>query len=316
MIYNFELQKMDNIKKNLKNTNYYRSISIFLECLTTVSDNCSHKINIDFSNSITFESSGIDSSIETIKSLEFLLLKENYIDVYVLLRKIRDNLLLSCVILNESLNYHFNLDLNENFFDRNLSIKKINCAIKLFLKQKEEQNNSSNIKKAINYFYNKKLDEVSEESTLNSENENLIRKYINYSKYKKYFDEEFNKLEYPQNLLKNIEKKLNNFVHSNGISFFDNNRLKYTIGFKNLIDDIINILENIVKVFVIYVFSIDGTLVQSSDYIDALDAGIKPIEGCQNRISGSIKYMIEKIKNDSIETYEQLKKYNKYAMEI
>lgn len=112
-----------------------------------------------------------------------------------------------------------------------------------------------------------------------------------------------------------MTRELNNYVHSNGFRYLTNIEIMKS-GFETIVSDIMKLMRNMLEIFVIYIFYIDSTLLQSSDYVDYLDFGCTPPDGVQYCVAPVIKNVIAMIKEDSIETYKMMLADNKYGMKI
>ena len=79
-----------------------------------------------------------------------------------------------------------------------------------------------------------------------------------------------------------IGKKLNNFVHGNGISYYNKWHWRYSRDeLKKSVDDIRHGLDYITTVFVFLLTLIKPSCIMSYDYIDSLDCGMNPLEQSQ-----------------------------------
>ena len=76
------------------------------------------------------------------------------------------------------------------------------------------------------------------------------------------------------------DRKLNNYVHANGIRFVMDNYI-YQDKKKNKEKELIETLQNITDIFLSLLSVIDSIKFHSSDYLDALEMGINPQEGSQ-----------------------------------
>ena len=76
------------------------------------------------------------------------------------------------------------------------------------------------------------------------------------------------------------DRKLNNYVHANGIRFVMDNYI-YQDKKENKDKELIETLQNITDIFLSLLSVIDSIKFHSSDYLDALEMGMKPQEGSQ-----------------------------------
>ena len=103
-----------------------------------------------------------------------------------------------------------------------------------------------------------------------SENKEDIKKFFDTSKYKSYLVSNNEKVKYIfENFLVDKwlreDRKLNNYVHANGIRYLMDNY----------------IYQNITDIFLSLLSVIDSIKFHSSDYLDALEMEMKPQEGSQ-----------------------------------
>lgn len=97
-----------------------------------------------------------------------------------------------------------------------------------------------------------------------------------------------------RNAWDNIGKNLNNFVHGNGIMFAQLNYANFDYKtIDKVLNDITFKLSYIVSVFVVLLTLIKPSLIASSDYVDALELGIQPVEGSQYNIAPFIQEFID-----------------------
>ena len=87
----------------------------------------------------------------------------------------------------------------------------------------------------------------------------------------------YNVLEKPENA---GDRKLNNYVHTNGIRYLTNNYIYQDI--KVQIDkELVETLQSITDIFLSLLSIIDSIKFHSSDYLDALEMDMEPQEGSQ-----------------------------------
>lgn len=97
---------------------------------------------------------------------------------------------------------------------------------------------------------------------------------------------------------KNIGTKLNDFVHANGISFYNEYFLNYTVqnGVQDLCKNLIMILNYITVIFVFLSALCKPISIMSSDYVDYLDCNETPPEGSQYWVAPFIVEFFEQRK--------------------
>ena len=88
--------------------------------------------------------------------------------------------------------------------------------------------------------------------------------------------------------------RLNNYVHANGIRYVMDNYI-YQDKKENKDKELIETLQNITDIFLSLLTVIDSIKFHSSDYLDALEMGMKPQEGSQYWVCPIIvEYMNER----------------------
>lgn len=118
-----------------------------------------------------------------------------------------------------------------------------------------------------------------------SENNKDRRQFFDTSKYKAYLISNNEKIKYIfdeflTDKWSEEDRKLNNYVHANGIRYvMDNYIYQKKKEYKD--QDLIGSLQNIVDIFLSLLSVIDSIKFHSSDYRDALEMDMKPLEGSQ-----------------------------------
>lgn len=116
---------------------------------------------------------------------------------------------------------------------------------------------------------------------------------------------------------KKISKDLNDFVHSNGRSFY-NRDYQYYVNTKSIQENVNKIkyeINYITSVFLFLLILIREDYIASTDYIDYLDCGLEPTEEMKYWVAAFIKkYIDEKMILVNSEWKEYLK--NRISMEI
>jgi len=118
-----------------------------------------------------------------------------------------------------------------------------------------------------------------------SENNKDRRQFFDTSKYKAYLISNNEKIKYIfdeflTDKWSEEDRKLNNYVHANGIRYvMDNYIYQKKKEYKD--QDLIGSLQNIVDIFLSFLSVIDSIKFHSSDYRDALEMDMKPLEGSQ-----------------------------------
>lgn len=244
---------------------------------------------------------GIDASIKTLKGIKSLCLIKDIPDVYLLLRKLRDNLFLD-LFLFESQKKFENVS-SETFTENDLKdpeslFEKIQNYTKSCI---EKEQNSPDLV-AINKWKQSKL--------LKIPNHDENKKIFRFDKFIYYICEN-NKLYkecYEQFLEKSFENYnliFNDFVHNNAESLLRNGG-----DYKTNILFIKKCLEDILEQFLVTLFFVDSNLFMSSDLIDALDAEMTPPENSQYFVMACIVEVFENIRNRDKKLFEFLMNNN------
>ena len=132
-----------------------------------------------------------------------------------------------------------------------------------------------------------------------SENNKDRKQFFDTSKYKSYLVSNNEKVKY---IFENFfvdkwlgeDRKLNNYVHANGIRFVMDNYI-YQDKKENKDKELIETLQNITDIFLSLLSVIDSIKFHSSNYLDALEMGMKPQEESQYWVCPIIvEYMNER----------------------
>jgi len=115
-----------------------------------------------------------------------------------------------------------------------------------------------------------------------------------------------------------IDRRLNDYVHSNGSKYTMSNLPNYVYNYrKDIINQLISTIRDIMVIFVSVIILIKPSYIQSSDYVDYLDAEETPPEGCQYWVGPIIKNFID---TDIVRVSSSLKQFlkdnNRYGMQI
>lgn len=186
------------------------------------------------------------SVCRTIETIDFCCYRNAYSDAYTLIRKFRDDLMQYLYLLNVIQNEH-NLD-NEG-----IEILAVEKWISNLLEKEENGFERSR------FFGNAKY-----KQNINKSNEKCKSIFENFFEGK-WFD---------------IDRKLNNYVHANGIRFINDNYI-YQSEKENKDRELLDTIQNITDIFLSLLSLLDSTKVRSSDYIDAIEMNLEPQEGSQ-----------------------------------
>ena len=304
-------KKIEFYRKELENAGFFKLKDSMKYCLDVIEDNVTNRCGIVGEKVLLYRTYGLSSSQYTCDVLEDLIVKEDFIDVFVLLRKIRDNLMLDCFLISET--RFGNIESDSIYNNADLSLEELTPDILVEFIQKiiktKKIKGEEDIKKAVASFFENELH--------SSECTRYRKKYYEYDKYKTYFSRKYPSIEKSEYVEKinNMTRELNNYVHGNGARYLTNMRIVKS-GFETIVSDIMKLMRNMLAIFVIYIFYIDSTLLQSSDYIDYLDFGCILPDEVQYCVAPVIKNVIAMIKEYSIETYKMMLDDNKYGMKI
>lgn len=192
---------------------------------------------------------------------------------------------------------------NNNFFDykdlENVIINDENDFMKvvknLYINMDKEKH--LNFVKKLSGQEKMKSYKINKSSKTNLESE-IEKKFgaINLSKEFKYIEE--------------VKNELHNYIHKNGLQYINMKGINYY----NFLNEYLNKLLIIFKLYFKITFLLDGTCVSSSDYCDYLDCGAHPPEDCQYWVA---RIFDEYIFNQfDMEDKEWLKNNNTYDMQF
>lgn len=291
----------------MEKTGITSTISSFQNILNVVWNNvfCTPKFDSHLKNRIR-TCPGTISSIDTLRGINKLCEIEDFSDVYLLIRKIRDNLLLDLFLFEAQKS--FEKDQNNPFIGIDL-------------------NNANEMVKALNDYHAmciateitkedlKAINMWKDDELLTSKNR-IKQEHFQYSKYLAYlrennedFGECFNKF-----LIDRFDKmdlKLNDYVHSNSESLMINKQEPTKV-----LCDIKETLIDLEQLFIISLFFIDSTLFVSSDYMDYVECGMTPPKGSQYWVNGYIQDILIEINSDNRDLFTFLIDHNNNSMKI
>lgn len=215
------------------------------------------------------------SVLKTIETIDFCCYRGAYSDAYTLIRKYRDDLMQYLFLLYVIQNKHGMTDKEAEDFSLEpeslLNMIEINIAILV------SGNRKTDAEFAMEKWAYNELD--------NAENVKDRKDFFDASKYKMYLAGNNEKVKYLfDNFLadkwKQEDRKLNNYVHTNGIKYLTAN-YAFQVDKKKRKNELIETLQSITDIFLSLLAVIDSTKLHSSDYLDALEMGMEPVEGSQ-----------------------------------
>lgn len=215
------------------------------------------------------------SICKTLETIDFCCHRNAYSDAYTLIRKIRDDLMQYLFVINVIQNKHGLTDeeCKEFQLDPESMMKMIALDISILISGERKTEAEHAMEKWI---YN-----ILE----NSENAKDRKEFFDTSKYRAYLVSNNEKVKYVfENFLvdkwKREDRKLNNYVHTNGIKYLTDNYV-YQYEKEKKDKELIETLQNISDIFLSLLAIIDSIKFHSSDYVDALEMDMEPLEGSQ-----------------------------------
>lgn len=229
------------------------------------------------------------SVMNTLVSIDFCADREHFSDAFTLARKYRDDLMQYVYLLNVVSGIRGLSDEELNKYDiTNLqSFMKMIETEMLLLAAGERKNKEQ---KAVEAWFYKEL-----ETNAHSKER---KDYFDASKYKSHLENANDKLKhimssYFEDIWRTVDRKLNNYVHGNGVNYISVNYVR-TIDSGKIHNELIEIMKNITSIFLCALAMVDATLMRSTDYLDALEFDEKPIEGSQYWVAPCIVEYMEK----------------------
>jgi len=235
--------------------------------------------------SYILDTSLIDSSAQTLKSIKLCCSIGSFSDANTLVRKLRDDLVLYVFILNIINNR------------------------KSFVEEDLEKIRLENAEKFSEAFLNVHLnsvvteDEQAVEAWLNntvSELERPIKKKLEFGNYMTVLKQNSNisqiltdyKL---QDYWGKLRIRLNNYVHNNGKHFTLQNFISHNDKNVKIHLENINIRTSYISsFFLVLLLMVQSSLISSTDLIDYLDSNVKPPDDCQYFVAPFVQEFIDK----------------------
>lgn len=303
-------------EKRIDETEEFKSFSEEVDYLSEFLNNLSELIYYNghiisfFSDKeiYSLDTSLLDSSVQTLKSIKLCCSIGSFSDSNTLIRKLRDDLIQYVYILDiinlrkpfiEESTLNIKTDNPEEFANSILNLQFNNILTE------DEQavsawfiNTVSNLKRPI-----KKKLEFENYMTVLKQNNNISHILTDY-KLQEYWDV--------------LRKRLNNYVHSNGASFSRHNHI--SVGDNRLgihLNNISNRTTYVVSFFMVVLLMIESSLISSTDYIDYLDCDMEPPEDSQHFVADFVQDFIDKkVSTIHPELKQYLKDNNIHGMKI
>ena len=250
----------------------------------------------------------IDNSIKTLNSIKLCCSIGSFTDANTLLRKLRDDLILYVYILNVVNNRKVFVE--EDI--KNLKTENQDDFFESFSNLRFNPEFDDNERAVIAWLGNLVLQESGS-----------VKNRLSFENYMKYLKQNgnINKILQDYNLQdywETLRRRLNNYIHNNGIQFTSHNLIKefdsqLEIHLKN-----INIRTSyVVTFFLVLVIMTESTLISSTDMMDYLNCDEEPPEGCQYEIAPFIQnFLDEKVVKIHPELKQFLRDNNGYGMKI
>jgi hypothetical protein len=303
-------------EKGVDETEEFKRLSEELDYLSEFFNNLSELIYFNgriisfFSHKeiYTLNTSLIDSSAQTIKSIKFCCSIGSFSDANTLIRKLRDDLMQYAYVLNI-------ISLRRPFVEESVGNIKTDNAEEFANAISNLQFNSvlTDDEQAVSAWFNNTVSKLNRSIKKKLEFENymtVIKQNSNIS----HILTEYKLQEYWEVL----RKRLNNYVHSNGISFSKHNYI--SVRDKNLGTHLNNIgirTTYVASFFVVVLLMIESSLIASTDYIDYLDCNMQPPEDSQYFVAGFVQDFIDKkVATIHPELKQFLKENNVHGMKI
>lgn len=245
------------------------------------------------------------SVTKTLENIDFCCRRGTYSDAYLLIRKVRDDLMQYIFLQNVIKNKNNN---EEDIFCQQPEF--MSEIMKEAAPLSESGKEDKDAIQAVKGWIDNSLEE--------DYNSKLKRKFFDTSKYKSYLLRNNKKTQY---ILEtyftdkwNIEDRvLNNYVHANGKKYIsDNYKYHDNKGEKDIA--VIGTIQDIADLFLSLLAVIDSTKFRSSDYSDALGMGVEPIENSQYWVCPIILEYVYKRLDKSLIAY--ICNNDEYGMEF
>ena len=292
---------MEQINNEYLNT--YIDDLIFLLDLVSKNNFSSPKL-ISYSEKWYLGTPGIDISMETLKGVRALIKAEDYVDAYVLIRKIRDNIFFDCVLILDAETNHYKGEeisfdslMNRNNGEVNEE-RLMEAIIKLiYFNAKYEENDE----------YKKRLVQW-------QKNKNKDQSWLGYHEFKMRLEQdelikEINS-KYLNNELKFLQKTTNAYVHSLTFAHLNNKGLSK----KEHINTIFILLRIIKFILISYLMVIRSRIFTGSYYVDYYESNKMPCVGLQYLLHPIVLDALDELKEYNANLYQFLKVNNSNDM--
>ena len=254
---------------------------------------------------------GIDSSIKTLEGIKELIGICDFIDCYVLLRKLRDNLLFDCVIaLDAESNHPY---ISDEFFesvlkkDGTIDMDNFESSMYLFLQVNRDHEESNEDKKRFEDWKNNKKHYA---------DDGWIDDWIGYKQFMDKLECNshiyFINSKYLFKRIKRLQKETNSYVHAATFDSLTN----YSLRNKEHLENIRFNLATIKMMVVSYLMIIKSRVFNDGSYVEALEEGLEPEEGSQYWMPLGVIDALKEIKEYSPALLKYLHKNNSNNMDF
>lgn len=257
-------------------------------------------------------SESVMSTMNTIVSIDFCCQKGFFSDAFTLVRKYRDDLFQYLFLLNVVSSVRGMSEEELSKYD----ITDIQSFMEMFEKEiaiLDSGERKTDREKAVEaWFFGNLIDEQHKKDR---------RKYFDTSKYKNYLADSNDKVSfmmknYFEDIWENVDRVLNNYVHANGYGYITANYIQ-NVDKKIMLDKVVKIMQDITSMFLCVLAMIDALKMQSMDYIDALDCGMRPVEESKYWIlPGIVDYMEKCCKPIHPNLLQYIEDNNGYGMKF
>ncbi len=250
----------------------------------------------------------LDSPSQTLRSIKLCCSIGSFSDANTLIRKFRDDLILYVYILSI-------IDTRKPFIEEDLENLKIDNPEEFVDSFSKIRFNSilTDDEKAVDAWFSNTVSNISKSIRRKLEFENYM-KIIKQNPKISQILEQYNL----QNYWETLRKRLNDYVHNNGVRFSLHNSIR--VHDKNLDVHLKNINTRtfyIASFFIVALLMVDSSLIASTDYIDHLDCNLEPPENSQYFVASFIQHFID---TRITKLHPEIKQYlidnNNYEMRI
>ncbi len=250
----------------------------------------------------------LDSSSQTLRSIKLCCSIGSFSDANTLIRKLRDDLILYVYILSI-------INTRKPFIEEDVENLKLDNPEEFVGSFSKIRINSimTDDEKAVAAWFSNTVSDIPKSLRRKLEFENYM-KIIKQNPKINQVIEQYNL----QNYWETLRKRLNDYVHNNGVRFSLQNSIR--VNDKNLDVHFKNINTRtfyIASFFIVALLMVDSSLIASTDYIDHLDCNLEPPVDSQYFVANFIQDFID---TRITKLHPEIKQYlidnNNYEMKI